>query len=118
MAWGEHHRLQIEQTRLLKRLVELGEVEVALLKRIVAELVPFAVTAEMSLGGTMPLTVGGTTTATLGFVDASGDPAAPPTGDGSGLTVTFASNDTDVATVGTATAGTDSAAATATTPPS
>jgi len=58
----------------------------------------------------MPLTVGGTTTATLGFVDvAVGTAAAPPTGDGSGLAVTFTSDTPTVATVGTAIAGTDSA---------
>lgn len=51
----------------------------------------------------MPLTVGGTTTATLTFNDANGDAAAPPTGDGSGLTVTFNSSDVTVATVGPAT---------------
>jgi uncharacterized protein with PIN domain len=53
------------------------------------------------------------TTATLTFTDASGNPAAPPTGDGSGITVTFAS-DNPAVTLGTAVAGTDAATATIT----
>ena len=48
----------------------------------------------------MPLSVGGTTTATLTFNDATGAAAAPPTGDGSGLTVTFNSSDVTIASVG------------------
>lgn len=50
------------------------------------------------------------TTATLTFVDADGNPAAPPTGDGSGITVTFAS-DNPAVTVGTATGSGDTATA-------
>ena len=49
-------------------------------------------------------------TATLTFTDANGDPAAPPTGDGSGLVVTFSSDNVAV-TVGTATASGDTATA-------
>ena len=62
----------------------------------------------------MPLEVGGTTTATLTFEDASGNPATPPTGDGSGLEVVFSSDNTAVATVGAATASGDTATATVT----
>lgn len=95
--WGEH-----SEKELLKALVELTERAVALLEIIAAELLPpFAVSA--TIGGLMSLTVGGTTTATLTFVDANGESVAPPTGDGSGLTVTFQSSDTTVATVGPAT---------------
>lgn len=52
----------------------------------------------------MPLTVGGTTTATLTFTP---EGSAPPTGDGSGLVVSFNSSDVTVATVGPATLNPD-----------
>lgn len=95
MAWHS-------EKQLLEALVELSRREVRLLEIIVAELLPpQAVSA--TIGGLMPLTVGGTTTATLTFEDANGDAAAPPTGDGSGLSVVFNSSDVTVATVGTAT---------------
>jgi hypothetical protein len=93
-------RSEREEVRLLREIRTL-------LGRIYDELNPSAVTA--TIGGLMPLTVGGTTTATLGFVDAAGAAAAPPTGDGSGLVVTFTSDTPAVATVGTAVAGTDAA---------
>ncbi len=53
------------------------------------------------------------TTATLTFIDANGNPAAPPSGDGSGIEVTFASDNPNV-TVGTASANGDTATATIT----
>jgi hypothetical protein len=53
------------------------------------------------------------TTAILTFTDASGNPIAPPTGDGSGIVVTFAS-DNPAVTVGTATGSGDQATATIT----
>lgn len=49
-------------------------------------------------------------TATLTFTDDAGNPAAPPTGDGSGLVVTFAS-DNPAVSVGTAAASGDAATA-------
>src|ERR1700685_1472955 len=99
MSWGGE-----SEKELLKDLVRLAEQEVRLLEIIVAELLPpQAVTAVTSLGGTMPLSVGGTTTATTVFQDASGATAAAPTGDGSGLTVTYNSSDVTIATVGPAT---------------
>lgn len=50
------------------------------------------------------------TTATLTFQDAEGNPASPPKGDGSGLDVTF-SSDNPAVTLGTATANGDTATA-------
>jgi hypothetical protein len=50
------------------------------------------------------------TTATLTFQDANGNPAAPPSGDGSGLDVVFASDNAAV-TLGTASANGDTATA-------
>jgi hypothetical protein len=95
MAW--HSEKQI-----LEALVELTRREVRLLEIIVAELLPpQAISA--TIGDLMPLTVGGTTTATLTFNDANGDAAAPPNGDGSGLSVVFNTSDVTIATVGTAT---------------
>ena len=61
----------------------------------------------------------GATEAVLTFVDANGDAIAPPTGDGSGLVVTFASDNPEV-TLGTASGSGDTATASitvATTPP-
>lgn len=55
----------------------------------------------------MPLTAGGTTTATTVFQDANGATAPAPKGDGSGLTVTYNSSDVTVATVGPATLNAD-----------
>jgi hypothetical protein len=101
MVWMER-----SEKKLLEALVALTERAVRLLEIIAAELLEpasGAVTAVLSLGGPMPLTVGGTTTATLTFNDANGEAAAPPTGDGSGLSVTFNSSDVTIATVGTAT---------------
>ena len=54
--------------------------------------------------------------AVLTFTDASGNPIAPPTGDGSGIVVTFAS-DNPAVTVGTATGSGDEATATITLAP-
>lgn len=53
------------------------------------------------------------TEAILTFTDASGEPIAPPAGDGSGLVVTFES-DNPAVTVGTATGTGDEATATIT----
>ncbi len=50
------------------------------------------------------------TTATLTFVDANGNPAGPPKGDGSGLDVTFAS-DNPAVTLSTASGNGDTATA-------
>jgi hypothetical protein len=102
-----HHDHEREELRLLKLIIELLEHIIDLLSHPKQ-----ATTAK--LGVTMPLSVGGTTTATLTFVDASGNPAAPPTGDGSGLDVVFTSDNTAVATVGPATASGDTATATVT----
>jgi len=73
---------------------------------------PSAVSAVITVQGgqDMGLTVDTTTgNAVLGFTDDHEDPTNPPAGDGSGLTVTFASDDAAVATPGTAVAGTDAA---------
>jgi hypothetical protein len=94
MAW--HSEKQI-----LEALVDLAERQVRLLEIIAAELLPpFAVSA--TIGDLMPLTVGGTTTATLTFNAADGSVVAPPKGDGSGLTVTWNSSDVTIASVGPA----------------
>lgn len=53
------------------------------------------------------------TEAVLTFVDSAGDPASPPIGDGSGIVVTFSSDNPNV-TVGTATGSGDTATATIT----
>ena len=50
------------------------------------------------------------TTATLTFQDANGNPAAPPKGDGSGIDVTFSSDNPNV-TLGAAVASGDTATA-------
>jgi hypothetical protein len=50
------------------------------------------------------------TEAILTFTDSAGDPATPPTGDGSGIVVTFSSDNPNV-TVGTATGSGDTATA-------
>lgn len=55
----------------------------------------------------MSLAVGATGPTTLGFTDTSGNPQPAPTGDGSGLVVTFSVDDTSIATVGAAVARTD-----------
>ena len=69
-----------------------------------------AVISVSTKGSTMSFNVDDTTgNAVLGFEDDHGDPVGPPPGDGSGLVVTFASNDNTVCTVGTAVAGTDAA---------
>ena len=59
----------------------------------------------------MSIEVGATGPATLTFDDASGNPAAPPTGDGSGLVVTITSSDVTIATVGPVSASGDTATA-------
>jgi hypothetical protein len=89
-----------DEIRLLREIRNL-------LVRIYQELNPQAVTAV--IGGLMPLTVGGTTTATLGFVDSAGAAAQPPKGDGSGLVVTYTSDNEAVATVSAAALGADAA---------
>jgi hypothetical protein len=102
MPWGEH-----SEKRLLEALVEFAEREVRLLEIIVAELLPPFATSAI-IGGLMPLTVGGTTTATLSFVDNNGVAQPAPKGDGSGLVVTFQSTTPSIASVGASTTGTDS----------
>lgn len=97
---------------ILEKVLEVLEAVVELLERIEAKLSPQATTA--TIGVTMPLEVGGTTTATLTFQDANGNPATPPKGDGSGLDVAFTSDNEAVATVGPATASGDTATATVT----
>jgi hypothetical protein len=58
----------------------------------------------------MSISVDDTTgNAVLGFEDDKGDATGPPPGDGSGLVVTFASDNSAVATVGTAATSTDAA---------
>lgn len=47
--------------------------------------------------------------AVLGFVDDHNDPTGPPAGDGSGIVVTFSSDNDAVATAGASVAGTDAA---------
>lgn len=59
----------------------------------------------------MSLEVGATGPATATFTAATGAPAAPPTGDGSGITVTFSIDNTAIATVGPATGSGDEATA-------
>lgn len=86
---------------LLRRLVGLGEAQLALLAQIAVELFEQptgATTAVLTItGGTMA------STATLAFTDVTGAPAAPPAGDGSGLVVTFAVDDAGLASVGAST---------------
>jgi hypothetical protein len=53
---------------------------------------------------------GNTMNAILTFTDGGGNPAAPPAGDGSGLVVTF-SSDNPAVTIGTATSSGDTATA-------
>jgi len=104
-----------EEVELLHRLVDLTDAEAMLLGSIessvfaiqdslaavLALLSPVqATTATLSLGGSM-------STLELDFTDASGTDQAAPTGDGSGLVVTFSSDGTT--SVGSATAGTNSA---------
>jgi hypothetical protein len=116
-------REEHEEKELLERLVEQGDVQIAWLEDIdhlltlILQLLkpPSATTAVLSIeGASMPLTVGGTETVTLTFVDATGAPAAPPTGDGSGLVVTIDSDNGAVATVGPVTSSGDTATATST----
>jgi hypothetical protein len=58
----------------------------------------------------MPITVGDTAAVdTVTFVDDTGNPQAPPTGDGSGLTVTVTSSDDTVLSAAATTASGDTA---------
>jgi hypothetical protein len=108
-------RQEHEENELLERLVELGETQLRLLAgseeslfaiqdtlaALVALLTPpsdFSTTAQLSVGGTMP-------DLTLTFVDATGTPAAPPKGDGTGVVVTGSSDGTT--SVGAFALGTD-----------
>jgi hypothetical protein len=96
---GEHE--------ILEKVLEVLERVVDLLERIEIRLTQ-STTAKLSTGGTDMAT-----TATLTFQDASGNPAAPPKGDGSGLAVVFSSDNPNV-TLSTATSSGDTATATAT----
>jgi hypothetical protein len=60
-------------------------------------------------GGHMPgqITVDQDGNATLGFADDHGNPTGPPPGDGSGVTATFAVDDSTLATVGPTSPSTD-----------
>jgi hypothetical protein len=91
----EEHR-EIELLERIARNVE------AILAVLLTK--PSATTAVLSIGGTTM------STAVLTFTDATGASAAPPNGDGSGLVVTFASDNANV-TVGAATASGDTATA-------
>ena len=99
-------RVSRDERELLKLLVLLLREAVGFLEIIAAELAPSPPTdmaVEAVTGGLMPVDVGGTTTATTVFQDNNGDPAAAPTGDGSGLSVTYNVSDITIATVGPAT---------------
>jgi hypothetical protein len=120
VPFGGIEREEEEIERLLKRLLECCATQAALLSTIAETLneilelltppVVQSTTAVQLIGGTMPITVGATDDVdTITFVDASGNPQAPPPGDGSGLTVTVTSSDDTVVTVGTATASGDTA---------
>jgi len=88
------------QTIVLAEVSDFLESIDANIARLVAVLVPQATTATLSLGGSM-------STLELDFTDATGTDQAAPSGDGSGLVVTFSSDGTT--TVGSAVAGTNSA---------
>jgi hypothetical protein len=107
-------RQEHEENELLERLVELGESNAMTLGAIesgifaiqdtLAALVallspPFSTTAQLSVGGSMP-------DLTLTFVDATGTPATPPKGDGTGLNVVFSSDGTSTVGAGVATGDT------------
>jgi hypothetical protein len=77
-------RSEREELRLLHEIVEL-------LEDIKALLTPQSTTAVLSTQGDLMAT-----TATLTFVDSTGAPAAPPKGDGSGLSIAFASDNAAV----------------------
>ena len=86
------------------------------LRRLVALFnLPYqSTTATLSKENDMPIEVGATEVVTLTFQDAAGEATTPPTGDGSGIVVTIASDNEAVATVGATTASADTAVATAT----
>jgi hypothetical protein len=108
------HREEHEERELLRKLVALAQAEMALLLEILGLLRPPLQATTAVLGVDMPIEVGSTQTVTLTFEDASGNPAAPPTGDGSGIDVTITSDNAAVATVGPVTASGDTATATGT----
>ena len=86
---------------------ELFEIILEMLERLEKLLVRLtqSTTAQLSTQGADMAT-----TATLTFTDKDGNPASPPKGDGSGIVVTFGS-DNPAVTVGTATASGDTATA-------
>ena len=97
------HRSERVEIQLLEDIAEiLIGIQASLAQLVALFNRPYqAITGELS---TMA------TTATLTFIDASGNPAAPPTGDSSGLVVTFASDNPNV-TLGAATPNGDTATA-------
>jgi hypothetical protein len=105
-------RTKAELQLLQDILVTLESID-AQMARLVATLVPHAVTANLT-GGDMPLEVGATETVTLTFTDAAGAAAAPPKGDGTGIVVTIETDNVNIASVGATTASGDTAVATAT----
>ena len=101
-----------EELHLLREIRDLLILVVAILD----EPVPQSTTAILK-GPAMPVQVGATEPVTLTFVDGAVTPPtdqSPPTGDGSGLVVTIASDNTAVATVGAVTASGDTAVASVT----
>ena len=104
MTWRQEHSHRHEFELLALALLENINDN---LVRLIEALIPQSVTATLTLEDEMPLTVGGTTTATLTFVDASGATATAPKGDGSGLVVAFTSSAPDIATVDAATLNSD-----------
>jgi hypothetical protein len=95
----------MSERRLLEKILKIDEQ----IRDILLDLV--ALLGESSQATSATLSLGGSTMAntlvTLDFVDSAGLSAAAPTGDGSGLVVTFETTDDTVATVGSATEGTD-----------
>jgi hypothetical protein len=102
---AEHHH----EDPILREIHELVSEILSVARFLVALLSPTgATTARLSTE--RPIMA---TTAVLTFVDATGTPISPPTGDGSGLVVTFESDNPTV-TIGTATGSGNEATATIT----
>jgi hypothetical protein len=96
-----HHHNHNHLSDIEKLLCEI----LFVLEKIYGLLVPQATTALLSTGE-----IDMATQAILTFVDGSGTTQSPPTGDGSGLVVTFAS-DNPAVTLGAATGSGDTATA-------